>query len=339
MPTGTFTSDVAIRSRRFSRIATLRLVLALAYLSLEVLVDPSNASFFKTLISILFAIYSGLIVAYKSTAQVRSYALWIQFGDLLFAVLLVLVARTGEAALPLLLFYFLLAESSLLHSGREVLLVTAVILVFYTAWLTSGEAQQFHFEPGSFMFVLVVAGVLAYYVSDQSHRIERRISDALQRAGGESEEAIVRAVEEALQELMTWRQASGAILAFWDDSLEYHAIYQVPARKDRSGNPLVRFDSSREWACFRGSRLDFHTNDVSVVDRDGKPVNRGFDLHPYVIQKFEIYNVVGCGLFDEKNPIGRLLLFNSVYDVRREGWEASRRSRPSWRSVPRTAST
>ena len=385
MPTGTFTSDVAIRSRRFSRIATLRLVLALAYLSLEVLVDPSNASFFKTLISILFAIYSALIVAYKSTAQVRSYALWIQFGDLslevlvdpsnasffktlisilfaiysalivaykstaqvrsyalwiqfgdlLFAVLLVLVARTGEAALPLLLFYFLLAESSLLHSGREVLLVTAVILVFYTAWLTSGEAQQFHFEPGSFMFVLVVAGVLAYYVSDQSHRIERRIRDALQRAGGESEEAIVRAVEEALQELMTWRQASGAILAFWDDSLEYHAICQVPARKDRSGNPLVRFDSSREWACFRGSRLDFHTNDVSVVDRDGKPVNRGFDLHPYVIQKFEIYNVVGCGLFDEKNPIGRLLLFNSVYDVRRADWKRAHDVARHFRDVVR----
>ena len=335
MPTGTFTSDVAIRSRRFSRIAALRLVLALAYLSLEVLVDPPNASFFKTLISILFAIYSALIVAYKSTAQVRSYALWIQFGDLLFAVLLVLLARTGEAALPLLLFYFLLAESSLLHSGREVLLVTAVILVFYTAWLTSGEAQQFHFEPGSFMFVLVVAGVLAYYVSDQSHRIERRIRDTLQRAGGESEEAIVRAVEEALQELMTWRQASGAILAFWDDSLEYHGICQVPARKDRSGNPLVRFDSSREWACFRGSRLDFHTNDVSVVDRDGKPVNRGFDLHPYVIQKFEIYNVVGCGLFDEKNPIGRLLLFNSVYDVRRADWKRAHDVARHFRDVVR----
>ena len=104
MPTGTFTSDVAIRSRRFSRIASLRLVLALAYLTLEVLVDPSNTSFFKTLVSILFGIYSGLILAYKTTAQVRSYALWIQFGDLLFAVLLVLAARTGEAALPLLLF-------------------------------------------------------------------------------------------------------------------------------------------------------------------------------------------------------------------------------------------
>ena len=175
MPIGTFTSDVAVRSGRFSRIATLRLVLALAYLVLEVLADPSDASIFKTLLAILFAVYSTLIVAYKSTAQVRSYSLWIQFGDLLFAVLLVLSARTGEAALPLLLFYFLLAESSLLHSGREVLMVTAVILVFYTAWLTSGEAQQFHFEPGSFMFVLVVGGVLAYYVSDQSHLIERTI--------------------------------------------------------------------------------------------------------------------------------------------------------------------
>ena len=141
MLTGTFTSDVAIRSRRFSRIASLRLVLALAYLTLEVLLDPANAPVFKTSISILFGIYSGLIMAYRSTVQVRSFALWIQFGDLLFAVLLVLAAWTGEAALPLLLFYFLPAESSLLHSGREVLLVTAVILVFYTAWITSGEAQ------------------------------------------------------------------------------------------------------------------------------------------------------------------------------------------------------
>ena len=119
--------------------------------------------------------------------------------------------------------------------------------------------------------------------------------------------------------LMGWRRASGAILAFWDDSLEYHAMCQVPAQRDHSGNPLDRFNSSREWACFRGSRLDFQTNDVSVVDREGKPVNRGFDLHPYVIQKFELYNVVGCGLYDGKNPIGRLLLFNSVHEVRRAG--------------------
>ena len=335
MLTGTFTSDVAIRSRRFSRIASLRLLLALAYLTLEVLLDPANAPVFKTSISILFGIYSGLIVAYRSTVQVRSFALWIQFGDLLFAVLLVLAARTGEAALPLLLFYFLLAESSLLHSGREVLLVTAVILVFYTAWITSGEAQQFHFEPGSFMFVLVVAGVLAYYVSDQSHRIERGIRDILQRAGGESEEAIVRAVEEALQELMGWRRASGAILAFWDDSLEYHAMCQVPAQRDHSGNPLDRFNSSREWACFRGSRLDFQTNDVSVVDREGKPVNRGFDLHPYVIQKFELYNVVGCGLYDGKNPIGRLLLFNSVHEVRRADWKRAHEVARHFRDVVR----
>lgn len=335
MPTGTFTGDIAVRSRRFSHLATVRLVLALAYGAREVVLPFLEVSAFKLAVAAVFAVYAVLIMTYKSRAEVRSLALSIQFGDLLFTVLLVLLARPGEAAFPLLLFYFLLAESSLLHGGREVLMVTAVILVFYTAWMTSGEAQQFRFSYGSFVFLLIVAGVLAYYFSDQSHRTERSIGATLRRAAGQSEQDMVRAVEDALEQLRASRKCSRAVLAFWDDVLEYDAICQAPPVRDRTGAPPVKFDGSREWSCFRGSRLDFYTNDVSMVDHEGKPVTRTFDLHPYVVQKFEIYNVLGCGLFDGQNAIGRLLLINSVSDARRSDWKKLKEVTPHFRDVVR----
>ena len=56
---------------------------------------------------------------------------------------------------------------------------------------------------------------------------------------------------------------------------------------------------------------------------------------PYVIQKFEVYNVVGCGLFDGKNPVGHLLLFNSVYEVRRADWKRAHEVARHFRDVVR----
>ena len=335
MPSGTFTGDIAVRGRRFAHLATVRLTLSLAYLVLEIARAPEDLISFKTLFAVAFAAYAGLIVAYRSQVRIRSSALSIQFGDLLFTVLLVLMARPGDAALPLLLFYFVLAESSLLHSGREVLLVTAVILVFYTGWVTSGEAQVFQFSYGSFMFLLVVAGVLAYYFSDQAHRVEGNIGAGLRRAAGQSEQDLVRAVEEALEELRTWRKCSRAMLAFWDDTLEYHAVCQTPGMRDASGAPLTRFDSGREWNCLRANRLDFYANDLSLVDAEGKPVPRAFDLHPYVIQKFETYNAIGCALLDGNKPIGRLLLFNSVSAVGRGDWRKVRGLSRHFRDIVR----
>ncbi len=335
MPSGTFTGDIAVRGRRFAHLATVRLTLSLAYLILELARAPEDLISFKTLLSVAFAAYAILIVVYRSQVRIRSSALSIQFGDLLFTVLLVLMAKPGDAALPLLLFYFVLAESSLLHSGREVLLVTAVILVFYTGWMTSGEAQVFQFSYGSFMFLLVVAGVLAYYFSDQAHRVEAGIGAGLRRAAGQSEQDLVRAVEEALEDLRTWRKCSRAMLAFWDDTLEYHAVCQTPAERDATGAPPTRFDSGREWNCLRANRLDFYANDLSLVDSEGKPVPRDFDLHPYVIQKFETYNAIGCALLDGNKPIGRLLLFNSVSAVGRGDWRKVRGVSRHFRDIVR----
>ena len=335
MPSGTFTGDFAVRGRRFAHLAVVRLILSLAYLILELARAPEELVSFKTLFAVAFAVYAALIVVYGSRVRIRSSALSIQFGDLLFTVLLVLLARPGDAALPLLLFYFVLAESSLLHSGREVLLVTAVILVFYTGWMTGGEAQLFEFSYGSFMFLLVVAGVLAYYFSDQAHRVEGNIGTGLRRAAGQSEQDLVRAVEEALEELRTWRKCSRAMLAFWDDTLEYHAVCQTPAERVASGAPPTRFDSGREWNCLRANRLDFYANDLSLVDSEGKPVPRDFDLHPYVIQKFETYNAIGCALLDGNKPIGRLLLFNSVSAVGRGDWRKVRGLSRHFRDIVR----
>ena len=71
----------------------MRLILSLAYLVLEIARAPEDLVSFKTLFAVTFAVYAGLIVAYRSQTRIRSSALSIQFGDLLFTVLLVLLAR------------------------------------------------------------------------------------------------------------------------------------------------------------------------------------------------------------------------------------------------------
>ena len=62
---------------------------------------------------------------------------------------------------------------------------------------------------------------------------------------------------------------------------------------------------------------------------------RDFDVHPYLIQKFEIYNAVGYGLLDGEQRIGRLLLINSVSQVRRQDWKRLRDVAPYFREVVR----
>jgi signal transduction histidine kinase len=166
------------------------------------------------------------------------------------------------------------------------------------------------------MFMLVVGGALGWYFTYQGQRIEQRISSALRQAGGLSEADMAVAVESALRELSIWLRASRAVLALWATSADYYAICQYPPQRGPSDPPPVSFDQRPEWACMAGNRMDFHANDVSLTDESGRRVQRDFDLHPYLVQKFEIYNAVGCGLFDGEKPIGRLLLINCVGDVR-----------------------
>ena len=57
---------------------------------------------------------------------------------------------------------------------------------------------------------------------------------------------------------------------------------------------------------------------LQVGRRAVRRLARDFDLHPYVIQRFEVYNAVGCALQgkDDDRPFGRLLLINSVRGLR-----------------------
>ena len=165
--------------------------------------------------------------------------------------------------------------------------------------------------------MLVVGGSLGWYFTYQGQRIEQRISSALRQAGGLSESDMALAVRGRLARA----QYLAASLAR-GPSLVGHLVrllrdLSVPAAAaDPSDPPPVAFDQRPEWACMAGNRMDFQANDVSLTDESGRRVQRDFDLHPYLVQKFEIYNAVGCGLFDGEKPIGRLLLINCVGDVR-----------------------
>ena len=78
MPTVTFSGEIALRSRRFSHLAVLRLLLGLGYLLVEAPIDR-GAGAFKIGAAGLFVLYGALILAYRSRAQVRNLALAIQF--------------------------------------------------------------------------------------------------------------------------------------------------------------------------------------------------------------------------------------------------------------------
>ena len=333
MPTVTFSEEIALRSRRFSHLAVLRLLLGGGYLLVGAPIDlDENVAAFAA--AGVFVLYGALLLAYRSRTQVRNRALAIQFVDLIFAVALVAVSDPGGVAFPLLFFYFLLIESVLLHGAREVLAVTTLSLFFYTAWITGGQTT-FRFSYESFAFLVVVGAAMVYYFSDRIHRKQRRIASVLREAAGESEAEMVRAVEAALEQLAEWHNCSRAILSFWDKALEYDAVCQYPPTRPPTEDPPERFEAGREWACLRAERLDFYVNSVSMVGRDGRPAARDFDVHPYLIQKFEIYNALGCGLLDGEQTIGRLLLINSVSQVRRVDWKRLRDVAPYFREVVR----
>jgi len=320
MPTIAFSEQLAFREHRVRHVGLLRLFLAGAYCAVEILPRVEATSSIKWFSTGLFLIYAVLLVIPPLQARVRSYGLSIQLIDLVVIAVLVFFSESDEAMFPLLMFYFLLAEAALLHGAREVLLVSVVGLAFYAVWIAQGDPSNFEFSYGSFL-LLIVGGGLAYSFSHQSCRKEQGVSAALRQAEGQSEAEMVEAVEGALRQLAGWLKCSGAILAIWDEDLDFNTICHFPARREDGEEPPVRFEDSHEWACFRGTRLDFFSNDLSEVDRLGNRVSRDFDLHPYIIQKFEMYNCIGHGLRDGDRTMGCLVLYNSVSEVRRTHWK------------------
>jgi signal transduction histidine kinase len=208
-------------------------------------------------------------------------------------------------------------------------------LAFNTLWATHAQVESPDLSYGSFLLLLVAGTVLAYYFSYRRFRRDRGVSEALRDAASFSEGEVVLAVEAALQRLTRWMSCSGAILAVWDEELDYDAICVYPPNREPDEEASARLETSQDWACFRGSRLDFVTNDLYEVDRSGNRVARDFDLHPFIIQKFEIYNCIGLGLKHGGKPIGRLLLYNSISDVRRAHWRELQEIEPYLRGVVR----
>lgn len=321
MPTIAFGEQLAYRGRRARHVAVLRLFLAAAYLVFETLANSNHVSWSKWTAAGAFLVYAIVLAIPRVQVRAKNQGLLGQFIDLIAIVILVYLSNSGQIMLPLLMFYFVLAESALLHGAREVLLVAVVGLGFYGAWIARGSASSFEFSSGSFLLLLLAGGGIAYYFSLQRYQKEQRVSMALRQAEGQSEAQMVQAVEMALRQLASWLHCSGAILAIWDEELDYNVICQYPTRRQESEDDPTCFEDSHEWACFQGTRLDFYSNDLSEVDRFGNRVSRDFDLHPYIIQKFEMYNCVGHGLADGDRIMGRLILYNSVSEVSRSHWK------------------
>jgi signal transduction histidine kinase len=316
MPSDSFTDGVAVARRRFTHLAVLRGIIALGYLLLQILAWAADGQAGSLLGALALCAYAGGVLAYRRNDRLRRAQLALLAADLLVMVLLVLRASGSELAIPLLLFYFLVVEAALLHGPREVLAVTAISVLFFSAWVASGEPNDLRFSFGSFLFMLVVGGALGYYFTHQAQQIEKKISSELRQAAGQSEADMVVRVERALRGLASSLSCSRAVLAFWDSSSDYYAVCQYPPEREGSDAPPVEFDQRQEWACLAGMRLDFHSNDVSQTDASGDKVEKTFDLHPFAVQHFEMYNAVGAAISDGGKPLGRLLLINRVGGVR-----------------------
>lgn len=324
MPAENYTDELIVAQRRAYHLSVLRLVIAVGYLLIQTIYFALGGSFAGLVAGPLLCLYAALLLAFRENPALRTRAHFVLFADLAVMVMTVLLTTDGEIGVPLMLFHFLVIEAALLHGAKEVLLITSLSIVFYAAWMASGEANQFRFSLSSFLFMLTVAGALGYYITFQGQRAEKRIARALRQAAGQSEAEMVLAVESALRELTLWLGCSRAVLALWDNQSDYYAICEHPPQRGGSDAPPVEFDHRQEWASMIGNRLDFHANDVSLNDDQGKKVDRDFDLHPYIVQQFEIYNALGVGLRDGEKYVGRILLINSVRGARSSQWKRLR---------------
>ena len=327
-----FSEELAFRDRRVRHMGFVRLFLAAAYIVTEVAGSPRGAEAGKWTLALLFAVYAAILVGPRGRSLIRNHAVRILLADLVAISVLVLWGDSGKTVLTLLMFYFLLTEATLLHSAREVIAISVLGIVVYGVWLARSDFVASPFPHGLLLLLLLVGSSLAYFTSYRSFQKEREISALLSLATSRGESEVVSAVESTLERLATWLHCSGAILAVWDEDLGYSAIAHHP--RQSNGETPSRFDADPEWDRRRSGRLDFYSNQLSEDESAGRRT-REVDLHPFVIQKFEIYNCMSCGLFDGKKPMGRLLLYNSVSNVRRFDWRALREVSRSFRAVAR----
>lgn len=311
------------RQRYPARLALFRAFLAVAYLVAEVAFSAHGLTRITGSVAGLFLLYSLALLAYHSSSSLTpKFELAILFLDLVFLLALVFWGGSGVSAGVAASFYaFLVLESWSNPGGREVILfATALSLVVYGARLTIGHVAPLVVTADSVLFLLVVGGTLAILFSGQQYLLERRIVGMAHRAAGAPEFATVLAVEQGLKELAGWFRCSHALLAFWDQRREHFCLCRYPPPQD-SGRPneVPQLEDSREWTVFRGERLDFIANKIEMPPGPGAPAGahqRGYDLHPHLIRKFQIYSAAGCGLHDGDRVIGRLLLVNRVSSFR-----------------------
>jgi signal transduction histidine kinase len=311
VPSDSLTGGLSLKGRRDTHIAVLRVVLALAYLFIEGATALGTGAGPSVIVGAIVALYSVALLIYRGNPKVRSSLPVILATDLVAMASLATLATQAPTGMALLLLYFLVIEAALLHEAKEVLVVTGVGAAFWLTRLLISTPSDYRFSLGSFLFLIIVGGPLGYYFSVRSRRLEQRVSEALQRAPGQSEAELIVAVESALKELTDWLKCSRAVLAFWDPNADYHALCQYPPKREPTDPQPLEFDNRQEWACFVGKNLDFHSNDVSVGDGQEGSASRPFDLHPYVIQSLEVDNAVGCSLKEGNHVVGRLLIFNS----------------------------
>ena len=294
------------RQRRVERMDLFRALLALCYLAAEAFLSDAGVSRIGAVVIGLFLAYSIFLLLYRSRPLASKPALLVLFTDLVFLNSLIFWRSTGAAATLAAIFYAFLVLESWSHQGaREVILIaTALPLVAYSARTRLLNAQPNVVTVETVLFLLVVAGLVAFVFSDQRYPIERRIGAIAGQTSGVSATATVTVIHEALQQLASWSGCSHALLAFWDQRQDFYCLCRYPPAAEAQTQLL---EDSREWSVCRGERLDLVANEISERPE--------FDLHPHLIRKFQIYNALGCALLQEGKIIGRLLMLNRVLPV------------------------
>jgi len=306
--------ELGALSRRLGRLALFRAALAAAYVATDVFFSEARPSRAAAAIFASFVAYSVLLLVFYSHRLARNWSLLVLFLDLIFLLSLVFWGSTELApALAGVFYVFLVLESWSVHGAREVILIaTAVTLVFFSASVESPYTKPLVVTVQSVLFLAVVGGLLAFAVSDQRYSVERRVMALADQGTGASESASVAAIQRGLMELADWFRCSRALLAFWDERNDHFCLCQHPPLEGPNrASSAPQAEDSREWSVFRGERLDFFANQAAAEQEAGGG-SAGYDLHPRLIRKFEIYNAVGCGLYGQGRPIGRLLLINRV---------------------------
>jgi len=314
---------------RTARLALFRALLAVAYLVAAALTWKTRVGVPAAVLTLIFVVYSALLLLLDAPAPSRTFSLSVLFLDLVFLLSLVFWAATpGSAAVAAAFFAFLVLESWQLRGGREViLLATALCFVIYGARVGSGEMPPTVVTAHSLLFLLVVGGIVGFLFSEQHYPAERRIMSLGEKIGAASQEDTVEAIEEGLKELASWYRCSHAFLAFWDQRHDHYCLCRYPPTEDGTqAGSAHRLDDSREWSVLVGERLVFLASEIRPLSsgESMRPTGSdapeapdpGYDLHPHLIRKFQIHNAIGCGLYHQGKAIGRLLLINHVSSMR-----------------------